>query len=179
MNEFSTYEYVVARTNKGTQKLKPVFFVLGYVVFAIGAIIFAVATKIAATLVSLAPFALVLVIFLTWRYTKVEYEISVTSGVVTFCEIYGGRSRKKMLEFRLKECDMIAPLSEPAKREYADRYGAQSTYVALSGKDTPNGYFAAFEDEKGKRCIFFFEANEKMLKICRFYNPSATTIIKL
>ena len=179
MNEFATYEYVVSRKNQGAQKVKPVLFILGYIIFVVGAIIFAVVTRIAATLVALAPLALAVVVFLTWRYTKIEYEYSVTSGVLTLSEIYGGRSRKKIVEFRLKECVAIAPLSDPAKREYANRYDAQISYIALSHKDSPNGYFAAFEDERGKRCIMFFDANEKMLKICRFYNPSATTIIPL
>ncbi len=178
MNEFSTYEYVIARKNKGAQKIKPVIFILGYIVFAIGALVFAVVTRIAATLVALAPLALLVVIFLTWRYTKVEFEFSVTSGVLTLSEIYGGRSRKKIVEFKLKDCVAIAPLSDPAKREYADRYDAQESYIALSQKDSPNGYFAAFENEKGKRCIMFFDANEKMIKICRFYNPAATTVKK-
>ena len=178
MNEFSTYEYVVARKNKGTQRVKSFIFILGYIIFAIGAVVFAVATRIAATLVALAPFALVLVIFLTWRYTKIEYEYSVTSGIFTLSEIYGGRSRKKIAEFKIKDCVAIAPLSDPAKQAYADRYDAKETFVALSSSDSPTAYFAAYENEKGKRAILFFEANEKMIKICRFYNPSCTTVMK-
>lgn len=179
MNEFSTYEYVVTRKNKGTQKLLPALLIAGYIIFAVLALAFAVSSKLGAPLVALAPLALLLIIFLTWRYTKIEYEYSITSGVLTFSEIYGGKSRKVITEFRLKDCTVIAPLSDPAKREYANGYDAEISYVALSQKNAPNGYFAAYENEKGKRCIFFFEATEKALKICRFYNSAATTIAKI
>ena len=179
MNEFSTYEYVVQRKNRGSQKLKPMFFIIGYIVFALLALTFAVRSKLGAPLVALAPVALLLIIFLTWRYTKIEYEYSITSGVLTFSEIYGGKSRKVIAEFRIKDCSVIAPLSDPDKRELADRYNAEISYIALSEKDAPDGYFALFENEKGKRCIFFFEATEKALKICRFYNPANTTVTKV
>lgn len=179
MNEFSTYEYVVQRKNKGSQKLTPVLLIIGYIIFAVLALAFAVSSKLGAPLVALAPLALALIIFLTWRYTKIEYEYSITSGILTFSEIYGGKSRKTITEFSLKDCDTIAPLSDPDKRAIAQRYNADISYVALSHKDTENAYFATFENEKGKRCIFFFEATEKALKICRFYNPANTTVTKV
>ena len=178
MNEFSTYEYVVQRKNKGKQRFLPALLIVGYVLFAVLALTFAVTSRLGAPLVALAPLALLLIIFLTWRYTKIEYEYSITSGVLTFSEIYGGKSRKVITEFKLKDCDAIAPLSDPAKREYADRYGADITYSALPDKNSPHGYFAAYENEKGKRCIFLFEATEKAVKICRFYNAAGTTVMK-
>ena len=176
MNEFGTYEYVVERKNKGSNKLKPMFFIVGYVILALGFLLFAVTSKIGAPLVALAPVALWIAVFLTWRYTKVEYEYSITSGVLTFSEIYGGRSRKTVVEFKLKDCFSIAPLSEFGKRDEAE---TDVTYSALADKESPNAYFASFEDEKGRRCVFFFEATEKTLKICRFYNPSHTKITKV
>ena len=176
MNEFGTYEYVVERQNKGSGKLKPIFFIVGYVVLALGFLLFAVTSKIGAPLVALAPVALWIAVFLTWRYTKVEYEYSITSGILTLSEIYGGRSRKVITEFKLKDCCKIAPLSEFGKRDEAE---TDVTYSALGDKDSPNAYFASYDDEKGRRCVVFFEATEKALKICRFYNPSQTKIMKV
>lgn len=176
MNEFGTYEYVVARKNKGTQKIKPLLLIVGYVVLTIGLLLFAVITKLGAPLISLAPLALVVVIFFTWRYTKIEYEYSITSGILTFSEIYGGRSRKAITEFKLKNCLNIAPLSE--MDELTER-SANVCYSALSYSESPNAYFAEFDNEKGDRCVFLFEATEKALKICRFYNPSHTKVIKV
>lgn len=176
MNEFGTYEYVVAKKNKGTQKLKPVILIIGYVALTIGLLLFALVTKIGAPLIALAPLALVAVIFLTWRYTKIEFEYSITSGVLTFSEIYGSRSRKAITEFKLKDCFNISPLSE---MEPQTENNADVCYSALADTASPNAYFAEFDNDKGKRCIFLFEATEKALKICRFYNPSHTKIIKV
>ena len=36
-----------------------------------------------------------------------------------------------------------------------------------------------FEDENGKKSIVYFEATEKAIKICRFYNPAATVTSKV
>ena len=176
MNEFSTYEYVVAKKNKGSGRLKPIIFILGYAALALGLLLFAVKSKLGAPLVALAPLALWIAVFLTWRYTKIEYEYSITSGFLTFSEIYGGRSRKVIAEFRLKDCITIAPLSELGERE---RVKAEVKYSALSDEGSPNAYYASYEDEKGRSCIFFFEATEKALKICRFYNPAHTKIMKV
>lgn len=176
MNEFATYEYVVERKNKGSKRLKPLFFIAGYAVLAIGFLLFAVISTIGAPLVALAPLALWIAVFLTWRYTKIEYEYSITSGVFTLSEIYGGRSRKVMVEFKLKDCLAIAPASEFGKRDEAE---TDRKYSALADANSPNAYFASFEDENGKRCVLFFEATEKALKICRFYNPSHTKVTKV
>ena len=173
MNEFSTYEYVVEKKNKGTGKLKPFLFIVGYAVIALGFLIFAVKSKLGAPLVALAPLALWIAVFLTWRYTKIEYEYSITSGILTFSEIYGGRSRKTITEFKIKDCVKIAPMSD-----YNPNKKADVTYSALSGKASAVEYFAEFEDERGRNCVFFFEAPEKSLKICRFYNPANTKMTK-
>ena len=178
MNEFSTYEYVVTQKNKGLKKLKPVMLIVMYILLAVALLLFAVVSKIGAPLISLAPIGIGVVWYLTWKYTKVEFEVSVTSGTVTLSTIYGSRTRKPLVEFPLKGCTAIAPLTDPTKRAFADRYDAQLVYYALSSPDSQDAYFATFENEKGKRCLVMFEANEKMLKICKFYNPSSTTIIK-
>ena len=176
MNEFGTYEYVVARNNKGIGKLKSVLFIVGYIVLALGLLLFAVVSKLGAPLISLAPLGLAVVIFFTWRYTKVEYEYSITSGILTFSKIYGGRSRKTVAEFKLKDCSEIAPLCDFGKSQESE---TEVRYSALADTNSPNAYFALYEDDRGRRCAFFFEATEKALKICRFYNPSHTKVTKV
>lgn len=178
MNEFSTYEYVILQKNRGLGKLKPILFIVMYILLGIAFLLFAVITTIGAPLISLAPIGVLIAWFLTWKYTKIEYEISVTSGVVTLSEIYGSKSRKHLVDFTLRDCSAIASLNDPTKKSFAERYDAQIVYCALSTPDSQNAYFATFENQKGKRCLLMFDANEKMLKICKFYNPSSTTVLK-
>ena len=74
---------------------------------------------------------------------------------------------------------MIAPAHQREWMERAELFEAQKVYHALSREDTPDAYFATFENDKQEKCIVFFEATEKALKICRFYNPSATVVTKV
>ena len=57
-----------------------------------------------------------------------------------------------------------------------EAYSPEVIYNALSSEDTPDAYFMIYEDDNGRRCAFLFEATAQMLKICRYYNPSATVI---
>ena len=180
MEEFLTYEYSVEAKGDPSLKRKKILLIIGYVLYCAGLLILVMTVgKLFLPLFAIVPLTMLAIVPKTWRYTNPEYEYSITSGVLTFSEIYGGKSRKVIAEFRIKDCSVIAPLSDPDKRELADRYNAEISYIALSEKDAPDGYFALFENEKGKRCIFFFEATEKTLKICRFYNPANTTVTKV
>jgi hypothetical protein len=120
-----------------------------------------------------------MLVYFTWKYTKPEYEYSVTSGRVTFSVIHGKRSRKEMLNFAIKDCLQIAPATEREWIERLEIYDPEITYSALSSINSPDKYYAAFENAEGKRCVFYFEATEKMLKFCRNYNSSHTVVTKV
>ena len=74
---------------------------------------------------------------------------------------------------------MIAPAQDRMQKEKAELYGATQSYSALTTPTSPDAYFATFENEKKEKCIVYFEATEKALKICRFYNPAATVVTKV
>ena len=74
---------------------------------------------------------------------------------------------------------MIAPAQDRMQKEKAELYGATRSYSALITPTSPDAYFATFENEKKEKCIVYFEATEKALKICRFYNPAATVVTKV
>jgi hypothetical protein len=120
-----------------------------------------------------------MLVYFTWKYTKPEYEYSVTSGRVTFSVIRGKRSRKEMLNFAIKDCLQIAPATEREWIEKLELYAPELTYSAVASESSPDKYYAAFENADGKRCVFYFEATEKMLKLCRNYNSSHTVITKV
>ena len=179
MNDFETYEYVVGQKKTGKQTVRKIILVIVYILYMMTLLAIGMLTRLAAPLLALAPLTLVVIIFFTWRYVNIEYEYSITSGEVTVSRILGGRSRKEMVEFRLRDCSMIAPLGDRMWKERAELFGAEQVWSALSSDDAPDAYFAAFENEKGKKGILYFEATERALKICRFYNPSATVVTKV
>ncbi len=175
MNEFATYEYVVNQKIEGMWRIKKTGLILLYIFFVLGWFIFGFASKMF-QLLALIPITLYILVLLTWRYVNVEYEYSMTSGVLTFSKIYGGKSRKKVTEFKIKDCTLIAPMS--AQDFKARDYEAEKVYSALSSKNARDVYFALFEED-GKRAIFYFEATEKALKICKYYNMANTNVTKV
>ena len=179
MNEFETYEYAVAQRRTRGVRARRVLLLLSYALFAVVMLTLAVATRIGAPLVALTPFGLALLVFFTWRYTSVEFECSFTSGELTVSKIYGGRSRRELVSLRLRDCTMIAPATDRLWAEKAELFRADETVSALSAPDAPDAYFAAFEREDGTRGLVYFEATQKALRICHFYNASATTLTKV
>ena len=179
MNEFETYEYVIKQKNTGKTRLMKVLFVCGYVLFVAVMMSVAVVTRLGAPIVALTPFGLALIIFFSWRYTSVEFEYSFTSGEVTVSKIFGGRTRRELISFRLRDCSMIAPATDRVGKDRAAAFRADETVTALSEPDAPDAYFAAFEDQDGKKGLVYFEATQKSLRICHFYNASATTLTKV
>ena len=168
MNEFLTYEYAVAPPKKKKLKLLLIF---GYVLYAlILFVLIATVGKLFLPLFALVPITLWVIVFFTWPYTSPEYEYSMTSGELTFSVIYGGRIRKKVFETKIKDMEAIAPLEEPYSRKI-DEFGPASVYEGASSHTSPDAYFAIFANEDGEKCVYYFEATERALKILRHYNP--------
>ena len=178
-NDFtSTYEYTVEQKPEGKFKLMKLAFMSLYIIYPLVfmAILFIIQIFQLFALVIVTEWMLV---YFTWKYVKPEYEYSVTSGRVTFSVIRGKRSRREMLNFAIKDCLQIAPANDGNYLNMLEQYDPELVYSALSSSDTPDRYYAAFENADGKRCVFYFEATEKMLKLCRNYNSSHTVITKV
>ena len=180
MNELhSTYEYAVAKKREGSYKWARVGLVIGYIFYVITFFSVGVMSKLLVPCIALVPLTTWMVVFFTWRYVNIDYEYSSVSGVLTFSKIFGNRSRKTVTEIRIKNASLIAPLTDSLQRSKLEVYNPEITYSALSTADVEDGYFMLYEDENGKKCAFLFEATAQMLKICRYYNPSATVVTKV
>ena len=179
MNEFEAYDYAVKQKKTPAVRLGRILLVVGYVLFAVVMMILGAVTRLGAPVVALTPFALALIIFFTWRYTSVEFECAFTSGEVTVSKIYGGRSRHELVTFRLRDCTLIAPITDRMATDKAALFRPHDIYHALSSADAPDAYFAAFEREDGTRGLVYFEVTQKALRICHFYNAAATTLTKV
>ena len=176
MNDFSTYEYMVSQKLQGAKVLRKVGLILFYILFVVAWFIFGFVSHMF-PLLALCPVTLWIAVFFTWRYVQVDFEYSVTSGTVTFSSIYGNRSRRKLCEILLRDCVTIAPLNEKYDH-LSDRFAPERIVNCLSGEGAEDGYFMLAEKD-GKKTVVYFEATEKFLKICRFYNASATTVAKV
>lgn len=170
MNEFLTYEYSVTPPIKGKRRRLKILLIAAYIVYC-AVLLLTVMTvgKLFLPLFALVPLTLWIIIFFTWRYTNPEYEYSITSGVLTFARIFGGRSRQKVFEQTVKQMETIAPLSKTYSHKI-DEYRPTRVYEGSSSHDSPDAYFALFENENGERCVYYFEATDRALKVLRHYN---------
>ncbi len=176
-NEFggNYVEYSVECKKDGKLKLRKLWLILAYVGFvALYLLLFVVLTKIV-PLVAILPLLLWILIFFTWRYTQVEYEYAIIQGAFNFSVIYGNRTRRDLLEVKIKDMTTIAPYEGEmiARTEAPD---IKHTYNFTSSKDSPDAYAALWTTEEGEKCALLFEATNKTLKICKFYNNPVTTV---
>jgi hypothetical protein len=166
-----SYEYVVAKVLEGSYAVKRTFAFIGYFLFGILLFIAVYASKLF-VLFAFAPVVIWMLVFFTWPYFNVEHEYAMIGGNITFSEIFGGRKRKEKFSVRISSFDVIAPYDNDYKHEIS-AYKATVEFNAFSSDKNPQSpYFALFTDEKGKKCVFFFEATNKALRIMKYYNAA-------
>lgn len=174
----SAYEYVMAEKPSGMLRMKKIALILLYVFWALGVLIVGAALKFFVYLLAFIPITLWILVFLTWRYTQVEYEFSFLSGQLTVSRILGGRTRKVLAKITVREASAILPVSDSnAERidgnaERVNAFAPQKTVFALSHTDAA-GIYALLWEADGKRSVLWFEPNERALKILKYYNTSA------
>lgn len=173
------YEYVVAQRSEGRWRVRRILLITLYVLYPVFALLIALITRLSVPMLCFIPLSEWMLIFFTWRYVKVEYEYEIVSGVLTFSVIYGGRSRREKTSFPLRSATLIAPLGYKMHEDKLELFAPEISYSAIGSADSPDKYFAIFTSEDGKKCVFFFEATERTIKICRFYNPAATVVTKV
>lgn len=184
MNEFSTYEFAVSQKIEGKWRAARLGLIAFYVIYPLALLFITMQNPGFAPLYAFIPISLWLIVFITWRYVSVEYEYAVVSGTFTFTKVFGNRSRKKVFEMQLKNAVRIAPLADGNEAARAAEYHPEREFVGVSSMSAPDVYMMLFElsDSKSgekRRAIFYFEATQKMLSICRYYNPSATVLSRV
>jgi len=175
MNEFQAYEYTVKPRCDRALLVKRICLIVSYALLAVLVLALGVVTRIFVPLIALLPISIWVFVYFTWRYVDVEFEISVTSGVLTVSKIYGRRSRKTVFEAPIKVMSTIAPYTDE-NAEKIERFAPKISYSALSSSNSENAYFALFETEEEEKAIFIFDTDGeggKILKIFKFYNSVA------
>ena len=174
--ESNRVEYCVVKKYEGVYKHARNLMIIAYVMFPIVGIVVIAATPLAAFVIwfiALFPMMLSIIIPLTYRYVQIEYEYSINSGLITFSEIYGRRSRKQKFEIRLGDAIAIAPYRDEYKAA-ADE--ADNKYIACSTMSNPELYYILFEDEDGHRNTIFFDPINKALKLMKFHNRATVVV---
>lgn len=167
------YEYAVSEAKSGTLRAKKVALIAAYALWGLLLLAIGALTRLLVPLIALVPLSIWIFAFLTWRYTQVEYEYSFFSGQLTVARILGGRTRRTVAEITIRELSQVFPYTEE-NLQRAERYGAEETLFAASGTEATDLYIALWQDrETEKKCMLCFNANEKAIKILRYYNAAA------
>lgn len=167
-------EYSVDKKIEGWHLAKRLLLILGYILFVI-LLFVGIYLSNFIPVGALLPLFTWILVFFTWRYVCVEYEYTLASGQLTVAKIYGNRTRRVLLEVRLSDMTLIAPLNKSFSGQI-ERANPAKTYDALSSKKSPNAYFALFPDKNGKVAILYFDACNKFVSLAKFYNSAATVL---
>ena len=173
MNEFESYEYVINPTRDGKNKARRLLLIGLYVLFVFAWLVFGLVTRVFVPLLALIPLSTWFLVFVTWRYVNVEYEYLVESGVITFSKIYGGKSRKRVLEFDLRDAERILPIGEKLTSRAIDDFDpGREFFFAKNGSD-PDSFVALCTDEDGDRLAVYFTADDRLMRLMKLYNPKS------
>jgi hypothetical protein len=136
-----------------------------YVVFSLAYVLAFVATM--PQLIAMLPFLLSIIVLCTWRYVNVTFEYIIAVGEITFSRIFGNKKRKDILCLSVRELVEVSPdMGEKLT-------GFDKVYDFRSECGAPDSYILIYKDEKEQRCLVYFEATKKALKLLQLYNPGA------
>lgn len=182
MSDISTYEYAVRQRTEGKWIVARVGLVALYVLFALSFLLLGVANGVKwQALVWLLPISTWLLFFVTWRYVNVEYEYAIVAGELSLFKIFGNRSRRKVTTLTLRDAAAIAPYTGAESDGKINAFAPTKAYFAISSKRAENVYYLLAERKarqgdklSHERIVLYFEATDRAIETCRFYNPSAT-----
>ena len=177
MSEFgSTYEHVVQKQNDSAMKRKKILLWTLIVLSAAGLLWLGLCLEFLPLALGVVMIGGFLAVLYMRRFSRIEYEYQIFEGTAVFSEILGNVARRQVLSFDIRRCERIAPLSDEKWARFAEEYPAETVYSALSSPDAANVYFAAFEGEKGRKTIVYFEMTARALKLFRAANPQAVVM---
>ncbi len=166
------YEYIVKQKNEGVWKWRRIMMITLYIIFNLAYLLaFLLTFPWAITFLPWLDLALIL---FTWRFVNPEYEYSTLSGEITFTTIWGGRTRKELFRINIRDFHKIAPYDEAAEA-YVTAQKCTRDFKCMSSLQAPDLYYGIFTLGEDK-CVVYFEATEKALKILKYYNFSTVVV---
>jgi hypothetical protein len=170
----NSYEYIIKRKTEGNILAAKIALILLYVLFPL---ILAVLTVAFAPPALFTPLILLIIaltallIFITWRFTSVEYEVVICGGDITITVIYGKGFRKKLLNKSINSFTEIGEYDDRAFEEIS-KLSLQKNHLCLSSLSAESVYYAIFEENKDQ-CILYFDAPEQAVALLKKHNSSA------
>lgn len=110
-----------------------------------------------------------IVIFITWRFLKVEYEYIFVTDELQIDRIYSGESRKKGPRVTLGEMEWV----RKTNREEVKRWKANGGIVEdFTSGEKGKEIYAVSSGKNGQVRYILFEPNEKLISLMERVSPS-------
>ena len=167
----SPYEYVVTPKMNTALRMKKMLFIALYILWGGGLIIVGAAVRIIAPLLAFIPVTLWMLVFFTWKYTKVAYEYSFWGGELKVNRMLGEKSRRTLVTVKIRELKAVYPCKDSDRTEIK-AFAPEREIFAASSDDAENLVAALWTDENNQKTVLYFEADEKAMRILRYYNSS-------
>ena len=170
----NSFEYIIKQKSEGNSLAKKALAIIGYLAFAVILCTLSIMlpppyVRFPLVLISVALTALL--IFITWRFLCVEFEVIIESGDIIITQIYGKSIRKQLLNLPINAFFEIGEYDDKAYEEVS-KLSLQKTYICISSLSAPVVYYAVFEEDKD-RCILYFDAPERSIALLKKYNSGA------
>lgn len=169
----NSYEYIIKKKAEGELLFKRISAIVGYAVFffVLTAFVLALIPDLFVPALILICCLTALLIFITWRFLCIEYEILISNGDIVITRLYGKGSRKMIFSSPISSLSEIGEYDDKAYEEIS-KLSLQKDLVCLSSLAAPDVYYALFEDEDG-RGIIYFDAPERAVELLKKYNAGA------
>jgi hypothetical protein len=118
-------------------------------------------------------------IFVTlFKRSYAEYDVEISNDNVNVAKILGQSSRVDLMDFSLKDCIYIGPVTDD--RYKSDLEKADIKLAVTSKKDFPitEDYWYLTYKEESYICMLILEFKPEMYKVFRRYNPRNTAFYK-
>ncbi len=173
MSELQTYERLITQKTTGKLFWQKLSLITTYFLWL--ALCFSICTRtgITAPMLIFIPLSTAVLIFFTWKYVQVEFEYILGGNTFFLTRIYGKRKRKPLLEVPLKSTLLIAPSNADSIKK-AETLSPTDTVWAISSPKAQNIWFLIYDEDKEKRIMLFFEADDRSLRILRHSCPRVT-----
>lgn len=165
------FEYTVAEAKGKALKTRKLLLILGYIIYVV--VFFIIFVRINIFMVAFVLISSIAVVWLTWKFTQIEYEYSFFAGELTVNRILGNRTRKNLMKVRIQNFSAVFAATE-LNQSKIEAFAPEKTIFAASAATAENLWVALWEDaESSKHMALYFEPNEKAIKILKYYNASA------
>lgn len=168
----SPYSYVVSEKMTPKLRMKKILLIALYILWGGGILIGGTALQLVAPLLAFVPISIWILVWLTWRYTQISYEYTFESGTLKVNRILGERSRRKITEVKIRDIENVY-LNTNDNSEKIDAFSADNKIFAASSDNSEQLIAICWKDKNQKKIVLYLEANEKAIKIMRYYNSVA------